>query len=110
MRLVDLFSSIIKVLEYAESDGVKRWQANGLLNYFYTFEFVFYLQLMLLILGITNSLSKALQRKDLDILNAMSLVKSTKQQLNKLRENGWESLINKVFSFCKTYKTVAGYG
>ncbi|XP_013745323.2 uncharacterized protein LOC106447920 [Brassica napus] len=48
---------------------------------------------------------EALQRKDLDILNAMSLVKSTKQQLNKLRENGWESLINKVFSFCKTYKT-----
>ena len=104
LRLVDLFPSIITVLEYVEKDGsdaIKRRQANGLLNYFYTFEYVFYLQLMLLILGITNSLSKALQRKDLDILNAMSLVKSTKQQLNKLRENGWESLINKVFSFCK---------
>uniref|UniRef100_A0A0D3C1Q1 TTF-type domain-containing protein n=1 Tax=Brassica oleracea var. oleracea TaxID=109376 RepID=A0A0D3C1Q1_BRAOL len=101
LRLVDLFPSIITVLEYVEKDGsdaIKRRQANGLLNYFYTFEFVFYLQLMLLILGITNSLSKALQRKDLDILNAMSLVKSTKQQLNKLRENGWESLINKEFN------------
>ncbi|XP_048599290.1 zinc finger MYM-type protein 1-like isoform X1 [Brassica napus] len=89
LRLVDLFPSIITVLEYVEKDGsdaIKRRQANGLLNYFHTFEF-------------------ALQRKDLDILNAMSLVKSTKQQLNKLRENGWESLINKVFSFCKTYKT-----
>uniref|UniRef100_A0A0D3E7B5 TTF-type domain-containing protein n=1 Tax=Brassica oleracea var. oleracea TaxID=109376 RepID=A0A0D3E7B5_BRAOL len=101
LRLVDLFPSIITVLEYVEKDGsdaIKRRQANGLLNYFYTFEFVFYLQLMLLILGITNSLSKALQRKDLDILNAMSLVKSTKQQLNKLRENGWKSLINKEFN------------
>ncbi|KAL0885922.1 hypothetical protein Bca101_009905 [Brassica carinata] len=108
LRLVDLFSSIIKVLEYVEkdgSDGIKRRQANGLLNYFHTFEFVFYLQLMLLLLGITNSLSKVLQRKDLDILNAMSLVKSTKQQLYKLRENGWESLINKVFFFCENYKT-----
>ncbi|KAL9293146.1 hypothetical protein AtEden1_Chr3g0189901 [Arabidopsis thaliana] len=46
------------------------------------------LMLMLLILGLTNSLSVALQRKDQDILNAMSLVKSTKQQLFKLRDDG----------------------
>uniref|UniRef100_A0A0D3DCN1 DUF4371 domain-containing protein n=1 Tax=Brassica oleracea var. oleracea TaxID=109376 RepID=A0A0D3DCN1_BRAOL len=59
---------------------------------------------MLLLLGITNNLSKALQRKDQDILNAISLVKSTKQQLYKIREDGWESLINKVFPFCENYK------
>ncbi|KAF8075442.1 hypothetical protein N665_1093s0003 [Sinapis alba] len=107
LRLVDLFASITKVLEYVEidgSDGIKRRQANGLLKYFHTFDFVFYLQLMLLLLGITNSLSKALQRKDQDILNAMSLVKSTKQQLYKIRDDGWESLIDKVFSFCENYK------
>ena len=107
LRLVDLFASIIKVLEYVEidgSDGIKRRQANGLLKYFHTFDFVFYLQLMLLLLGITNNLSKALQRKDQDILNAMSLVKSTKQQLYKIRDDGWESLINKVFTFCENYK------
>ncbi|ESQ50115.1 hypothetical protein EUTSA_v10002275mg [Eutrema salsugineum] len=108
LRLVDLFPSVIQVLEYVESDGsdsTKRCQANGLLKYFHTFDFVFYLQLMLLLLGLTNTLSKALQRKDLDILNAMSLVKSTKQQLYKLRNNGWESFINKVYSFCENYKT-----
>ncbi|XP_056863959.1 uncharacterized protein LOC130511125 [Raphanus sativus] len=91
LRLVDLFASIIKVLKYVEideSDGIKRRQANGLLKYFQTFDFVFYLQLMLLLLGITNSLSKALQKKDQDILNAMSLVKSTKQQLYKIRDDG----------------------
>ncbi|XP_022544232.2 zinc finger MYM-type protein 1-like [Brassica napus] len=108
LRLVDLFASIIKVLEYVEIDGsdgiFKRRQANGLLKYFHTFDFVFYLQLMLLLLGITNNLSKALQRKDQDILNAMSLVKSTKQQLYKIRDDGWVSLINKVSSFCKNYK------
>ncbi|KAF8095654.1 hypothetical protein N665_0327s0010 [Sinapis alba] len=107
LRLVDLFASITKVLEYVEidgSDGIKRRQANGLLKYFHTFDFVFYLQLMLLLLGITNSLSKALQRKDQDILNAMSLVKSTKQQLYKIRDDGWESLLDKVSSFCENYK------
>uniref|UniRef100_A0A0D3BRS1 Uncharacterized protein n=1 Tax=Brassica oleracea var. oleracea TaxID=109376 RepID=A0A0D3BRS1_BRAOL len=99
--------TLFQVLEYVEidgSDGIKRRQANGLLKYFHTFDFVFYLQLMLLLLGITNNLSKALQRKDQDILNAMSLVKSTKQQLYKIRDDGWESLINKVFTFCENYK------
>ena len=107
MRLVDLFTSIIKMLEYVEIDGIdgiKRRQANDLLKYFHTFDFVFYLQLMLLFLGITNNLSKVLRRKDHDILNAMSLVKSTKQQLYKIRDDGWESLINKVSSFCENYK------
>ncbi|KAF8089149.1 hypothetical protein N665_0516s0007 [Sinapis alba] len=100
LRLVDLFTSIIKVLEYVEregSDGIKRCQANGLLKYFHRFDFVFYLQLMLLLLGLTNNLSMALQNKDHDILNAMSLVKSTKQQLCKLRDNGWGSVIEKLF-------------
>ena len=96
------------MLEYVEregSDGTKRCQANGLLRYFHTFDFVFYLQLMLLILGLTNDLSKALQDKDHDIFNAMSLVKSTKQQLCKLRENGWDSVIGKVNSFCEKNNT-----
>ncbi|KAF8114630.1 LOW QUALITY PROTEIN: hypothetical protein N665_0035s0009 [Sinapis alba] len=99
--VIDLFTSIIKVLEYVEregSDGIKRCQANGLLKYFHTFDFVFYLQLMLLLLGLTNNLSMALQNKDQDILNAMSLVKSTKQQLCKLRDNGWGSVIEKEFN------------
>ena len=96
------------MLEHVErdgSDGIKRCQANGLLRYFHTFDFVFYLQFMLLLLGLTNNLSKALQRKDHDILNAMSLVKSTKQQLYKLRDNGWDSIIGKVNSFCEKNKT-----
>ncbi|KAG7594755.1 hypothetical protein ISN45_Aa01g034900 [Arabidopsis thaliana x Arabidopsis arenosa] len=107
-RLVDLFPSIIKVLEYVQSegtDGTKRRQANGLLKYLHTFDFVFYLQLMLLLLGLTDNLSMALQRKDQDILNAMSLVKSTKQQLAKLRDNGWDSVVKKVNSFCESHKT-----
>ena len=39
------------------------------------------------ILGITNDLSQALQRKNQDIVNAMTLVKITKQQLQRMRDD-----------------------
>ncbi|EOA29689.1 hypothetical protein CARUB_v10016211mg [Capsella rubella] len=45
----------------------------------------------------------ALQRKDQDILNAMSLVESTKRELQKLIDDGWDSLMNKVSSFCEKH-------
>ncbi|ESQ30894.1 hypothetical protein EUTSA_v10012191mg, partial [Eutrema salsugineum] len=64
LRSVNLFLSIITVLEYVESEGTE---------------------------GI-----KKRQAYDQDISNAMSLVKSTKQQLCKLRDNGWDSLIKKL--------------
>ena len=53
---------------------------------------------MLLILGLTANLSLTLQQKDQDILNAMSLVESTKRELQKLRDDGWDSLMAKVAS------------
>ncbi|CAM8879731.1 unnamed protein product [Rhodiola kirilowii] len=106
LRLVELFPIVLKVLEYIEEDGsdsMKRCQANGLLRYFQSFDFVFYLQLMLLILGLTESLSMTLQRKDQDILNAMSMVTSTKRQLQTIRDHDWNSLMQNVSSFCDKY-------
>ncbi|ESQ30895.1 hypothetical protein EUTSA_v10012171mg [Eutrema salsugineum] len=54
----------------------KRCQAYGLLKYFHTFDCVFCMQIMLLILGLTGNLSMALQKQNQDISNAMSLVNS----------------------------------
>ena len=91
LQLGQLFSFVVEVLEYIQDEGsnsTKRQQAYGILKYFDTFDFVFYLQLMLFVLGLTENLSKALQRKDQDILNAISLVKSTKSQFQKLRDDG----------------------
>ncbi|KAL1225040.1 hypothetical protein V5N11_002819 [Cardamine amara subsp. amara] len=108
LRLVELFSSVIKVLEYVQDEGLDnthRSQANGLLKYIHTFDFVFYLHLMLVILGLTENLSMALQRKDQDILNVVSLVKSTKRQLQKLRDDGWDSFVKKVLYFCEKHNT-----
>ncbi|KAM0845936.1 hypothetical protein ACQ4PT_056024 [Festuca glaucescens] len=94
---------VVKVLEYVEEedrDGTNRMQACGLLVYFQSFDFVFYLQLMSTILIITNTLSLALQRKDRDIVNAIGCVTSTKNTLTELRMNGWESVLGEAYSFC----------
>ncbi|XP_021855585.2 uncharacterized protein [Spinacia oleracea] len=40
------------------------------------------------------------KKKDQDIVNAMSLVSLTKERLQDMRENGWESLIETTTSFC----------
>ena len=106
LRLVDLYEEVIDVLDYVEKMGekdVQKRQANGLQIYFTSFDFVFYLHLMLHIFGLTESLTKALQRKDQDILNAISLVKSTNRQLQKFRLEGWAPLLEKIFSFCEKH-------
>ena len=103
--LVKLFPAVMSVLKYVEKEGKneKKSQARGLVAYFETFDFVFYLHMMLHILGNANTLSHSLQKKDQDILNAMSCVKSTRNELQELRENGWDSLIQKAYSFCEEH-------
>ncbi|CAL8993050.1 unnamed protein product [Prunus brigantina] len=64
-----------------------------------SFDVVFSLHLMRNILGITNALSQDLQRDDQDIVNAMDLVELCKQQFQKMRENGWDSLLEEVSVF-----------
>ena len=100
--IVKLFPAIVSVLKYVQKEGKsdKKSQARGLVAYFETFEFVFYLHMMLHILGSANTLSQSLQKKDQDILNAISCVQSTRTELQKLRENGWNSLLEKVYLFC----------
>ena len=52
------------------------------------------------ILGITNELSIALQKKIQDIVNAMTFVKVSTQRLQKMRDDEWEALLTEVSSFC----------
>nr|KAJ0185251.1 hypothetical protein LSAT_V11C900460530 [Lactuca sativa] len=76
-HLVGLFSSIIEVLEYIEDvclNSFSQCQA---------------------------SVSQALQRKDQDIVNAISLVKSTSATLKKMRNDGFNALILDITSFCE---------
>ena len=68
-----------------------------------SFEFILILHLMKEMLSITDDLCQALQRKSQDILNAMSLVFSTKELIQKLRECGWDSLLEDAKLFCEKH-------
>ncbi|KRH65473.1 hypothetical protein GLYMA_03G038400v4, partial [Glycine max] len=45
----------------------------------------------------------ALQKCDQDLLNALSLVKATKEELQEMRNNGWEKLISKFMEICNKH-------
>uniref|UniRef100_A0A452ZJK4 DUF4371 domain-containing protein n=1 Tax=Aegilops tauschii subsp. strangulata TaxID=200361 RepID=A0A452ZJK4_AEGTS len=74
--------------------------AVGALKIIMSFDFVFILHLMEKIMKITDVLCQTLQKKSLDILNALDLVSTTKVLLGKLREDGWDPLLQEVQSFC----------
>lgn len=58
---------------------------------------------MKLVLGISNSLSQFLQKKDQNIIAAMSLVTNIKSQMQNLIENWWDELLQDVFIFCSRH-------
>ncbi|GJY21368.1 zinc finger MYM-type protein 1-like protein [Tanacetum coccineum] len=101
--LIRMFPEVLKVLHYVEEEGdtiSNRGTATGLIKYFKTLDFVFLLYLLLHILGVTNTLSRRLQKSDQTILEAVSLVKGTKRALQEYRETGFPSLLKNVASFC----------
>ncbi|XP_021979383.1 uncharacterized protein LOC110875493 [Helianthus annuus] len=107
VRLVQLYPTIIEVLQYiqyirnSDFNNVHQRQANGIWTYMKAYDFAYYLHLMKHILGITNLLSQALQRKDQDIVNAIQMVNATKQQLQTYKLEGFDSLLKDVASFCE---------
>ncbi|XP_075091672.1 uncharacterized protein LOC107770668 [Nicotiana tabacum] len=52
------------------------------------------------VLIMSNELSKALQKKEQDIVNAMLFLDITKESLQEMRDEGWEPLMDEVSSFC----------
>ncbi|KAJ4807146.1 zinc finger MYM-type-like protein [Rhynchospora pubera] len=106
--LARMFGATVSVLRSLAPDRslspYSRGDAVASLEKLLSFEFVFVMHLMIEITAITNTLCQALQDKSLDILNALSLVSSTKMFIQKLRDNGWEPLLEKVNSFCHKYE------
>ncbi|KAK4716817.1 hypothetical protein R3W88_015155 [Solanum pinnatisectum] len=101
-----IFSSIVHVLEMIELEGSTssdRNQAEYLLTKIKTFKFIFVLHLMLKVLAMSNELNMILQKKDQDIVNAVEFLNITKKRLQDMRENGWESLLDDVSSFCDVH-------
>ncbi|XP_057532053.1 uncharacterized protein LOC130810115 [Amaranthus tricolor] len=68
--------------EVAGDDDIARTQA--ILDGIQIFDFAFMIYLMKLVLGISNELSLSLQRRDHDVVNAMSLLSTTKSDFRRL--------------------------
>ncbi|XP_057530181.1 uncharacterized protein LOC130808727 [Amaranthus tricolor] len=106
ISIINLFPSIVKVLEEIGENGSPddKLKAQVVLGSLESFDFIFMAHFMLTIFGYTNDLCVALQRKEQDIVNAISLVKSTTNVLQKMRDQGWDSLLDKVILFCTKHE------
>ncbi|XP_024628832.1 zinc finger MYM-type protein 1-like [Medicago truncatula] len=100
LRLDHMWSSMLVVLSMVDQDGREPSQATGLIEKMESFKFVFILKIMLNLFGITNELSKILQRKYLNIVLAMDLINVVKVRLATLRDSGWDNLFLDVQEFC----------
>ncbi|KAI5340365.1 hypothetical protein L3X38_019639 [Prunus dulcis] len=102
ISIISMFSSVIHVLQMIIDDNPNdsAGEANKIQREMLTFQFVFHPFLMKAILGLTNDVSQALQKKDQEIVNAMALVKSCKEKLHWMRNNGFDALVEEVSSFC----------
>ncbi|KAJ3697985.1 hypothetical protein LUZ61_001690 [Rhynchospora tenuis] len=103
LRILVMWEAIIDVLEIVKKDSIKptcNGGAFGLIGKMESFDFVFIMHLMIELLSITDILSRALQRKDQDIVEAMHLIIGVKESLQDMRDNGWESLFKRVKIFC----------
>ncbi|KAG4924534.1 hypothetical protein JHK87_050074 [Glycine soja] len=103
--LMTIYGVIIEVLEEVGKDTSfeKYDETRFLLDVLQSFDFIFMLYLMVEILVFTNDLSVALQKRDQDLLNALSLVKATKEELQEMRNDGWEELVSKVMEICNKH-------
>ncbi|KAK1621256.1 hypothetical protein QYE76_026773 [Lolium multiflorum] len=90
--LLRLYKPTFLVLKaIASSKGASpsaRGKAAGSVKLMMSFDFVFILHVMKELMGITDLLCKKLQQKSQDIVNAMHDVATTKELIQKLRDDG----------------------
>ncbi|XP_021756189.1 zinc finger MYM-type protein 1-like [Chenopodium quinoa] len=104
-NILRTFASIGTVLLSIIKEGNSEQRANVDVVYdtLMSFEFIFIFHLMRELLGMTASLCQALQRRGQYIVNAMSLVSTTKDLIQNFRLTGWDDLYQKVKSFCEKH-------
>jgi hypothetical protein len=94
LSLTKMFAATISVLRSIANDRsvtrYSRGDAAGALKIIVTFDFVFVLLMMEKIMKVTNVLCQTLQKKDIDIINAIGCVSDTMELLQGLLNDGWE--------------------
>ncbi|XP_074346291.1 uncharacterized protein LOC141685067 [Apium graveolens] len=104
--LIRMYGATRSVLIDVDAQGItfsQRGDALSSIKMLMSYEFVFILHVVKEIMAITDLLCRALQQKSQDILNAMHLVSTRKMLIQKLRSDGWESLLENVRSFCERH-------
>ncbi|QHN96199.1 uncharacterized protein DS421_18g616400 [Arachis hypogaea] len=99
-----MFDATCEVLEKNTEEGnfSTRGDASDTYDAITSFEFVFVLHLMRNILEASHDLCQASQQKNQDILlNALTLVSTTKTLIQRMRESSWETFIKEVILFCE---------
>lgn len=101
IRLLSMWSTVVEVLMNIYDDGSERKSRGkvvGLIDKMESYEFVFIAHFIKLVLGLIDSLSQFLQKKDQN--EAVSLISILKRQLQDFRENEWDELLEDVSDFC----------
>ena len=78
LKMYNASNTVLENLKNTCSNYSQRGDAHNAYNRLRSFEFIFILHMMKEVLGITDNLCQALQCRSQDILNAMSLVLTTK--------------------------------
>ncbi|XP_074364201.1 uncharacterized protein LOC141705027 [Apium graveolens] len=107
LSVTSLFSPALDLLEEIKvmpSFHENKGEIYRLIDAMNDFEFIFLLHLMRKVLGITNDLSQALQRKGQDLANALCLVNVSKKMLQTFRDDGWNELIVDISKFCEKFE------
>nr|KJB66041.1 hypothetical protein B456_010G125300 [Gossypium raimondii] len=91
--------TVLESLKNTTSYYSQRGDAHNAYNRLRSFEFIFIFHMMKEVLGITDNLCQVLQRHSQDILYVMILVFTTKDLIQKLRDDGWNELLKNVISF-----------
>jgi hypothetical protein len=94
-----MWDSVVRVLSMIHEDECNPGSAGGLVEKMESFSFVLNMKLMLKVFRITNELSQLLQRKDQNIVHAMSLLIDVKTRLTKLRMKDGSHYLKKSKSF-----------
>jgi hypothetical protein len=108
-RLQLMWQAVLEVLENICDDGPTsstKTCAAGLIKQMESFEFVLIMHIMIQLLGKTNDLSQCLQKKDQNIVRAVSLIEVTLQKVINFREHGWEDLFEETKAFCLKHNII----
>ncbi|XP_052619796.1 uncharacterized protein LOC111889415 [Lactuca sativa] len=101
IRLFGPSCAVLNDIALKGSTSSQRGDAAYALTHALSFDFVIVMHMMKEIMGITDKLCQTLQQKSIDIVNALALVSTTKILIQKLRDEGWQSLLDQVVCFCE---------